>query len=544
MDIARFVSLLCMAAAGIYGVMGTPESAYAGPTEDPSARCKALQTVDFSMVPDAMTQVIEAKPVTASGDTAEYCAVRGYVATNVGFALRLPLSQWNGKFIELGCGGACGSTDHVEGCSGPVRQGYACIVSDGGHRSTGGDVKWAYNNPQAVMEYLVSSSHVTALAGKAIIDHYYGQTPRKSYFTGCSAGGEQAMWQAERFPWDFDGIIAGAPSSSLTEIWMNLVWANRALMDANAEPLLKQPDLELLHRAVVKRCDLNDGAKDGLIGDPRRCKFDPAEIRCPEGKTNQCLTEQQVEVVRKIYGGPVTSDGKQIVRSTALKGSEQNWLGFAGSAVNPNPGYVYMGEWFRYFFLQPNPGPAWTPEAFDFDRDYKRLGAAETVESINGRDLRRFKAKGGKLLSYVGWGDPGDGGRTADYYETSERIVGGRAATQEFFRLFVVPGMNHCGGGEGAWSVDYFSALEAWVEKDKAPDRLVGYHVKTGDLWDKAGQGDQEARHILERRLEFPMDPANVEFSRPIYPYPTMTRYLGHGDLKDAENFGPTRAED
>ena len=514
-----------------------------GGAANAAARCDDLLSADLSEVPDAPTQVTDAALVVAKGgkaDTPARCEVQGYVAPDVGFALWLPADGWNGKFLELGCGGSCGSTKHVVGCSDPVRRGYACIVSDGGHISNGGEMKWAYNRPQAAIEYLMRASHVTAIAGKAIVARYYGQTPRSSYFMGCSAGGLQAMWEAQVFPWDFDGIVAGSPDIRLSAVWINWLWGNRALTEADGRPLLGTADFELLHRAVVTKCDLNDGVKDGVIGDPRKCDFDPRKLQCAAGKSATCLTRAQVEGVEKIYGGPRTSDGERIAQPIALGGSELNWSGlFEGSSEDQTPAYVYFRDWFNYSIFSIDLGPGWKPGDFNFDRDYRRLGAMEALEPIN-PDLRTFKSSGGKLLAYTGWNDAGEGVlNTIDYYDTAERVIGERAATQEFFRLFVIPGMNHCTTGDGAFAVDYLSYLDAWVQKGRAPDEIIGYHVKLGDLMNKVQHGDESARDALERRLEFPLDPRTVKFSRPIYPYPIETKYLGGGDPDQAKNFGP-----
>jgi hypothetical protein len=535
-QIIGFLSILA------WGLSPIPGQTHASSADDSSAQCKSLQSADFSRTPDALTQVIEAKLVSASDNAVEYCEVRGYVAPNMGFLLRLPSINWNGKFMELGCAGTCGTTDyHSErvpfNCDDPLRRGYACIVSDGGNKSSGHDMKWAYNDPKAVTDYWFRANHVTALAGKTVAERYYSRTPTRSYFMGCSAGGVQAMFEAERFPWDFDGIVAGGPAVNLTGIWMNFLWANRALTGKNGEALLGQADLEVLHQAVLAKCDLNDGVKDGVIGDPRKCHFDPSALRCTADRTTQCLTDQQIEAVDKIYGGPRTSKGEQIVMPTAQRGSEQTWLAwFGGSASHPTPFYDRVGDEFRYYVFQPNPGPTWELQAFDFDRDYKRLGMAEVSEPANSPDLRRFKARGGKLLSFTGWNDAVEGVlRTVDYYETAERILGGRASTQDFFRLFVIPGMEHCSGGDGPFAVDYLSYLEAWVEKGKAPEKLVGSHVKLEDLkLDNPNDLDERAR-----RREFPLDPGTVVFSRPIYPYPIGTKYLGRGNPQDAASFGP-----
>jgi len=402
-------------------------------------------------------------------------------------------------------------------------------------------MKWAYNNPQAVVDYVVRASHVAALAGKAIAEQYYKQAPRTSYFMGCSAGGWQAMMEAQRFPWDFDGIAAGGPNLSVSEDWMNLAWVNRALMGSGAEPVLSQKDLEALHKAVVAKCDLNDNVKDGVIGDPRVCRFAPEEMSCAKSKRDGCLTPAQIDAVRRIYGGPVTKAGNPTALPHVFMGSELGWLDwFGGSERAPTKLYSYMPEWFRYYLFQPNPGPAWTIKDLDFDRDYQRFGTSEITEAIN-PDLRRLKSRNGKLLMYTGWNDMVAGvGRTVDYYENAEKLIGGRALTQDFLRLFVVPGMNHCSGGDGPYAIDYLSYLEAWVEKGHPPDKLIGSHVKVDEvMMNKALKGDQDALRQMERRLQFPLDPATVEFSRPIYPYPTRAKYLGHGNPNDAANFGP-----
>jgi feruloyl esterase len=504
----------------------------ASPTEA-TEQCTALAKVDFAQIPDAVTQVTKTNLEKLADGAPAFCEVSGYVAPSIRFRLRLPSGSWNGRFIELGCGGSCGTTEHISECAGPLRRGYACIVSDGGNSSSGEDLKWAYNNPESVIEYIIRASHVTALVGKAIASRFYGKPPTKSYFMGCSAGGLQAMTEAQRFPWDFDGIVAGDPPLSLSEGLMNLVWSSRALTSSNGKAILTQTDLETLHKAVVAKCDLNDGVKDGVIGDPRLCKFAPEELACETHRREGCFSSLQLDAIRKIYRGPVTKTGISITTPHVFMGSELTWLDWFGSQLVP--------EWFRYYLFQPNPGPSWTIKDLDFDRDYRRFGIAELTEPVN-PDLRRLKSANGKLLLYMGWNDPGAGvGRAIDYYESAERLMGGRSKTQDFFRLFVIPGMNHCTTGEGPFAIDYLSYIEAWVEKGEPPNQLIGFHVNLDDLPEKATKGDQEAWDTLERRLQFPLDPATVTFARPIYPYPTRTTYLGHGEQSQATNFGPVQ---
>lgn len=526
-------ALFCVVATGS---SFAENRAHAASESDASAHCKALLEVDFSSIADAPTRIVEALPTQAVDARPAICQVSGYVAPGLGFTLGLPVT-WNGKFLQLGCGGFCGSANLMD-CDQPLRHGYACIVSDNGHRSSGRDALWAFGNLQAEVDHAYRGVHVTALAGKAIVERHYGHAPRNSYFMGSSTGGRQALLAAQRFPWDFDGIIAGVPSLSVTGIHMNLLWGNRAFTSGDGAPLLTPTDLHILHKAVLAKCDMNDGLRDGLIGDPRVCAFDPREIACSDARKRACLTARQIEAVNKIYGGAVTSQGKPIYMPGALKGSEKTWMDWFVSrapANAPRATYNFVREEFRYAAFDPDPGPAWQPEGFDFDRDYKRLGVADALADAVNPDLRKFKAAGGKLLVYAGWSDAaGMPLHAVDYYETVERVAGGRAATQDFFRLFVIPGMEHA-YGDGAFAVDWLSYLEAWVEHQRPPDELVSFHVKLDDL----NLNDAGDRRELARRTTYPLNPNTIEFSRPVYPYPTTVRYSGYGDARDSASFGP-----
>lgn len=502
---------------------------------DAVSRCSALANIDFSDILDAPTRITDAKLIKQSSDAPSACQVSGYVAPSVGFLLLLP-TNWNGKLLQFGCGGFCGQAIPT-GCARPVRGGYACVTSDNGHRSTASDALWAYNNPQGEIDHAYGGMHATTLASKAIVERYYLRTAKKSYFMGDSTGGRLAMMAAQRFPWDFDGIIAGVPSLSVTGIHMNLLWGNRVFSDETGHPLFKQADLDALHRRVVAKCDLHDGIADGLIGDPRACAFDPAEMRCTSILSRQCLTEKQIDAARKIYAGATTSKGEPIYMPGALRGSEHTWLDWFSTLFTSNPrgAYDFVQEEFRYSAFRVDPGPTWKPEDFDFDSDYKRLGMADALIDAINPDLRKFKAAGGKLIAFAGWSDAaGMPLHVVDYYETVERAMGGRESTQDFFRLFTISGMEH-GGGEGAYAVDWLTYLEVWVEKKQPPDRVIGFHVRTADLNPESADYNQ----TRARRAEFPLDPAVIEFARPIYPYPVITRYVGIGDPKDAASFGP-----
>ncbi len=512
---------------------------------DRDTRCAELLASDFSSVPEAPLKIVGAKSTGTANGVPPACEVSGYVAPSVGFLIKLPRVQWNGKLLQLGCGGFCGGTDAGTtipfDCDDPLRRGYACIVSDNGHRSTAMDALWAYGNPQAEIDHAYRGVHVTALAGKAVVARYYGNAPNRSYFMGSSTGGRLGLIAAQRFPWDFDGIVAGVPSLSVTGTHMNLLWGNRVMTDAAGESMLEQQDLETLHAQVIASCDLNDGLKDGLIGDPRACNFNPQELACSGAKREGCLTAQQVEAVLRIYQGPVTSRGEHVYMPGALKGSERTWLAWFRTlnSANTRATYDFVREEFRWEAFQPDAGLAWKPEHFDFDRDYKRLGVAQALSDAVNPDLRKFKAAGGKLVMFAGWSDAGGMPlHTVDYYETAERVLGGREATQEFFRLFVLPGMGHA-FGDGAFAVDWLSCLEAWVEHERAPGEVLSFHIKIDDL------DLNKPEHFGEvfRRMTLPWNADAIEFARPVYPYPIVARYRGHGDPRRASSFGPVEPD-
>lgn len=498
-----------------------------------SNSCEQLKTLDFATTRDAPTQVTDAHLIVASADAPGYCLVHAYVLPQVGIEVLLPTSGWNGKFLELGCGGFCGFLQTTR-CAVSLRRGYACLSSNLGHVGSGMDELWAdFNNLPALVDWGYRGAHVAALAGKAIAARYYGKSPSKSYFVGCSSGGTQALSEAQRFPWDFDGIVAGAPAPYYLDLVLGYAWAGRALLDSSGKLILTQVELQRLHNAVLAKCDMDDGIKDGVISDPLHCKFNPAELLCKSGQNADCLTAAQVEAVNKVYSGPVTSEGKKTYTGGPLPGSELNWVD--GGASEP---YAYSTSSldnvnaadtiFRYLAFMPPAGPHWKASDLDFDGDYKRFGMVESIIGAGNPDLRKFKGAGAKLLLYQGLQDHSDIPRDAiDYYEMTEKVMGGRAATQDFFRLFAIPGMNHCTGGPGAYAIDYLGYLEAWVERGQPPDVLIGAHVPDLDWLQAYG-------------LNFPLDPAvKVAFTRPIYPFPVRAKYKGTGDPTKAENFRP-----
>jgi len=501
------------------------------------AQCKAVQGANFSSVQDAPTQVTEAKWVQPTGSVPRHCQVQGYVTPQVGFELLLPATDWNGKFIHMGNGGHGGGIWPGE-CSMPLARHYACLQSDMGHKGTGGDGLWAYNNLSAELDWGFRATHVATLAGKAITESFYQKPVAHSYFSGCSTGGRQAIQEAQRFPWDFDGIIAGAPPIRLADLYVTFAWGQRVTHDTTGKPLLTIADLKLLTDGALARCDMDDGVRDGIISSPFQCPFRAADLACKPGKTTACLTPEKVKAAEQIYSGPVDAHGTSLFGAGALPGSEYG--GLWNTNAGGNWGIYYLGkdgapayyaplteQGLKVLFFSPSQATNWNIQQFDFDRDYRRLDVMQSIYDSSNPDLSRFKAAGGKVLIYHGLNDLSILPHwIIRYYEKVERVMGGQAQTQSFARLFSLPGVEHCAGGPGADTVDYLTYLEGWVEQGKAPDKLIAYHLKP-----------KESESVVPN---VPLARGEIEFSRPVYPYPIKAKYLGRGDPNDAANFGPS----
>jgi feruloyl esterase len=413
----------------------------------------------------------------------------------------MPVSEWNGKFLGVGNGGWAGSISY--GSMGEaLANGYAAASTNTGHEGTIGDASFASGHPEKLIDFGYRAIHEMTVRAKAIIAAYYGNTAKRSYFSGCSTGGRQALMEAQRFPADFDGVIAGAPANNTTHLVAQSVWIAQAVHkdEASYIPPTKYP---LIHDAVLEACDALDGVKDRVLENPRRCKFDPKVLECKGADGPRCLTVPQVEAARKIYS-PATNPrtGKQIYPGLE-PGSELGWADKAG----PEPSPVATAH-FRYVVLQD---PKWDYKTFNFDSD---VALADRIEGpiVNATDpnLKAFFRHSGKLLQYHGWSDPLISPQNSiNYYESVVDTVGGASKVNESYRLFMVPGMEHCEGGDGPDHFDMLSALERWVEKEKAPDSIIATHFTSG----------------------------RADRTRPLCAYPEVAVYNGTGSTDAAANF-------
>lgn len=410
-------------------------------------------------------------------DGARYCVVEGVIAPAIRFEARLPVAAWSGRYLQTGCGGLCGTLEiwvlHAESCV-PVRDHSVVLAStDMGHEGMG---DWAVRNPATRADFGHRGVHLTALAVKALIRAYYGKPARHSYFTGCSDGGREALIEAQRYPDDFDGIAAGAPALNFT-VQNSFYHAWNAISNtaADGHVIVTVAQLPLLHTAVLAACDALDGTNDGVIEDPRRCRFDPGTLACQAGQTpGNCLTDEQVVAVRRFYGGARDPQGRRLVLGGPMPGSELAWEGvfiprtaadeiFARRIVEASVPALY----YKTPITQ-----AWSVADLKFDEATLRSFELRGLYDATDPDLSAFSRRHGKLLLWHGWSDPHISPvNSIEYYNAVVRQMGARRA-QGFARLFLVPGLYHCRGGEGATEFDVVGALMDWVEHGKAPEAL------------------------------------------------------------------------
>lgn len=411
----------------------------------------------------------------------------------------MPVSGWNSKLQSVG-NGAFNGTISYPAMAAALARGYATASTDTGH--SGGSASFGLGHPEKVIDFGWRAVHEMTIAAKPIVAAHYGSGPRYSYWNGCSAGGRQGLKEAQRFPADYDGIIAGAPGHDWTGRAAQAVHAAQSLQ-RNEAARLTEPKRVALHAAVVAACDARDGATDGLLENPTECGFDPGTLQCRGADDGHCLTPAQVETARMLYAARTNPASGRVIAGLE-RGSELGWTDLGWTASARASGL----DQFRFLVFKD---PAWDIDRFSFDRDIVKA-EAEDADTINALDpnLSAFAARGGKLIQYHGWSDPQiSPGASTQYYRRVVDTVGGAAKADAFYRLFMAPGMGHCGGGDGPNSLDAMAALEEWVERGKAPDRIVASRSERG----------------------------TVVRTRPLCPYPQVARYSGRGSLDDAGSF-------
>jgi feruloyl esterase len=518
------LGLVALSLLAIVLVLQSPTTVQSAPQPAPAFQaggvCESLIRLELPQTTITLAETREAgksfvpqyttAPITP---TQAFCRVAGIVEPEVRFEVWLPTpAKWNGKFNGVGNGGLAGSIGYAA-MNTALGLDYATASTDTGH--VGGNGSWAMGRPELLVDFASRGIHVMTIDAKLIIQAYYSSLPKYSYFTGCSGGGGQALSELQRYPLDYNGIVAGAPASNVTHMWPGEQWAQWVnLKDpAGTIPAAKLPAIK---NAALAACDANDNVKDGIIQDPRTCKFDPATIQCSGADSATCLTPAQVTTVKTIYAGmkdPTT--GKQFWPPYMI-GTELNWAQRLGTPGGPPLAY------FKYFYFNDM---NWDWKTLDFndpksfqllyDADAKLRGVLNSTDP----DIGSFKSAGGKFILYHGWQDQNISPiNSINYYDSIVAMQGGMTNTLTFARLFMMPGVGHCGGGEGATAAvpDLLVAISNWVEKGQAPESISASH-----------NGPD----------------GKPDLTRPLCVFPNVEVYKGSGDVKDAANFtcGPAK---
>lgn len=436
-----------------------------------------------------------------------FCRVEGFATptddSHIGFEVWLPdAADWNGRYLAVGNPGFIGSIA-LGGLARVVEQGYVTASTDTGHVDEG--FEWAIGHPEKWADWGHRAVHETAVVTKTLARQYYGRPVRYSYWNSCHNGGNQGLNEVQRYPDDFDGVVAGDPAYYISRLQSGTLYISWvSLKDGMDAPGYIPPEkYPVIHRAVLDQCDHLDGLVDGILEDPRQCPFEPASIRCHSPDGAACLTDEQVETARKIYAGARFADGAPIF--TGMEpGSELQWrLLNAG----PEPFWVNVAYFKGMVFEDPD----WDFRSFDVDRD-TRLAEAKTGAAVDASsaDLKAFKDRGGKLIMYMAWNETGMPPRQlTHYYERVQAELGGAEQTRNFARLFMVPASAGCPGFRNAEDFNTLQAVQRWVEEGIAPDTITYAHRHEGKIYR----------------------------TRPVCAYPAVARYLGTGDPNEAASF-------
>lgn len=413
--------------------------------------------------------------------------------SNINVEVWLPSAGWNGKLQVVGNGAFAGTISYAAMAT-ALAAGYAAASTDTGHT---GPASNTFVNKEVVTDFAHRAIHETTVFAKQAINALYGAAPKLSYFSGCSTGGRQALTAAQKYPDDFDGIIAGDPAIHGLNLAFGQIWISQALTKLPASTI-PRAKLAMMHTAAMQACDANDGVRDGVLENPMACTFDPKVLACRDGSDGAtCLTAAQVEAAQKVYGGAKNTRTNANVFPGLERGSEKDW---------PAAPVGYAVDLFRNMVFRT---PTWDPNWLNFDGHYALTAESEfKLFDADNPDLAPFFKSGGKLLLYHGWNDEGIPPRaTVSYYETARKQTGG--AADEAMRLFMVPGMRHCRGGDGTDTFNAVAALDQWVTSGKPPASIPASRVRDG----------------------------KTDRTRPLCPYPQVARYTGKGSTDDAANF-------
>ncbi|RLN94865.1 hypothetical protein BBJ28_00011972 [Nothophytophthora sp. Chile5] len=534
------------AAASSSATQTSADSAITLAVVAPVIACSDLLAVDLAEIGGSGSNITVAEETDSNGIT--YCSVTGELPPAVGWQVMLPVSTWTQRYMQVGCGGLCGSISLEPGAadgSTEVSNGEFVLAST--DMAGGSDGEFGLEEDKRVA-FAYLAVHQTSQVAKKLIESYYGQEVAYSYFNGCSDGGREAIMEAIRYPNDFDGIIAGAPAMLFTfQNSFHHGWLAVSNTDDDGNRVITADRVSILHDAVIAACDSLDGLEDGLLSDPRLCGFDPAAIECASDSSDNstCLTAVEVQAVTNFYTGPVDSaSGDHLTVGEEQFGSELAWSGvfvsdsYTDDIMSTNTALAAI----KYLIFEDYPGDNYTLSDFDF--------ANSTIELLRPRhplldavspDLSEFYAAGGKLILWHGWADPHISPRTTIAYHEALQAEMGDNVLEDFERLYLLPGVYHCGNGEGPSAIDLVTPMLEWVEAGTAPNAVETSSASSESSsefgqWVSSTSGSGPPTRSLQTETSSSASSAST-VTRPVYPYPAVAKYIGTGDANDAANF-------
>lgn len=499
-----------------------------------AATCESVKKLQLTNTTITLAEEVNSGSVSAPAlqrplqGLPPFCRVAGIIRpssdSKIEFEVWLPEKDWNGRFLGVGNGGFAGSIGY-QGLASNLKRGFATAGSDAGHIGEAEDASWAFGHPEKVKDFGWRAVHLTTERAKEIVKAYYSKPVQRAYFDSCSDGGREALIEAQRFPEDYDGILAGAPANAWTQMLSAGVEVAQ-VTTGNPTAYISSFKLPAIERAVLAKCDALDGAKDGIVSDPENCHFDPESLLCKGEDSTDCLTQPQVNSLKALYAGATDKHGQSIFPGFAMGDEADGWRDWVlGHGPGSGSGIQYVQNYFRYMVMND---PAWNILTASVDSSLQKA-KEETSSALDATDpdLSRFAARGGKLILYHGWNDPAiSPWNSIGYYKSVQKQMG-EQKTASFMQLYMAPGMEHCLGGPGAsWFGQFglptakgskygvFDALEDWVEKGTTPSNIVATKYAGG---------------------------TKVLMTRPLCQYPLVPKYKGAGDTNDASNFSCVR---
>jgi Tannase and feruloyl esterase. len=539
--------------------LNTASAAVTLPEVKPVVSCEQLAAMDFS---STLGDKVTINSATLEKTTAgTFCEISATVAPSIGMKVALPAEKWTQRFLQVGCGGLCGSINlslsNANGCVPAMNGEFAVAATDMGHSGSMMDGSWA-EDPQKRIDFAYRANHLTAVLSKALIQAFYGQTQKYAYFMGCSDGGREALMEAQRYPDDFNGITAGAPAAFF-QFQNSFYHGGNVEMNQRKDgsSILLQDRLPILHQAVMAHCPTQSGVKDGLLENPWACTFSDDWVKvcsAQQKEKSDCLTQEELDVAKKLYGGAADADGNQFVTGGLPLGSELKWP-VPATQEGRSMSEMMVLPALQYVLLPEANAPIKSLSAFPLTlENFKRVAELAPLYNAANTNLKPFMSRGGKLLMWHGLADDSVSPTFSLAYYQGVVSELGQSSVDSFLKLFLLPGVGHCGGGNGFDQINLLTPLMAWVEEHQAPQQIIAGQpaqkapemappVLTGKTGTSAEESAQAHFHgVQQASAPFASPAVELKATRPIYPYPYIAKYNGTGDPNSADSYQPMKS--